>query len=184
MVQKKDVGKVEVPLPDNVALTVEGRKVTVTGQKGSISRAFENPHVSIVKKEKLLTLSTKSNRKKDVALLGTIRAHIKNMMKGVNNGVTYEMKIVYSHFPMSAKVSGNTVSIENFLGEKSPRYAPIKEGVTVKVSGQNVSVSGIDVEAVSQTAANIEQATKIKRLDPRVFQDGIYIIAKGGKLIK
>src|SRR2546426_878679 len=46
------------------------------------------------------------------------------------------------------------------------------------VEGDQVVLEGPDLEAVSQTAANIERATKIKGFDPRVFQDGIYIVAK------
>ena len=58
------------------------------------------------------------------------------------------------------------------------------DGVKFDVKGQDVTVSGIDKENVAQTAANIEQITKIKNLDPRVFQDGIYIVEKDGKPIK
>ncbi|MEM2385595.1 MAG: 50S ribosomal protein L6, partial [Candidatus Bathyarchaeia archaeon] len=45
----------------------------------------------------------------------------------------------------------------------------------VRISGDDVIVQGISIEDVSQTAANIEQATKIRRKDPRVFLDGIYL---------
>ena len=48
----------------------------------------------------------------------------------------------------------------------------------VKVSGDDVIVQGINIEEVSQTAANIEQATKIKNRDPRRFLDGIYVYEK------
>jgi len=103
------------------------------------------------------------------------------MVKGACEGFTYKMKVVYSHFPMNVKVSGNTVVIDNFLGEKHPRSAEVLSDVSVEINGQDVTVSGVNKEKVSQTAANIEQATKIKNLDPRVFQDGIYIIEKDGK---
>jgi large subunit ribosomal protein L6 len=49
----------------------------------------------------------------------------------------------------------------------------------VKVEGNEVIITGPDIEEVSQTAANIEQATMIADRDPRVFQDGIYITVKG-----
>jgi large subunit ribosomal protein L6 len=48
----------------------------------------------------------------------------------------------------------------------------------VEIRGQEVIVEGIDKEECGQTAANLEQATKIKDKDPRVFQDGIYIVEK------
>jgi large subunit ribosomal protein L6 len=106
------------------------------------------------------------------------------MIKGVTKGVLYELKIVYSHFPMNVKVAGDSVVIDNFLGEKSPRRAEVLKDVSVEVKGQDVKVSGLDINAVSQTAANIEQTTRIKRLDPRVFQDGIYITVKDGKSVR
>ncbi len=112
-------------------------------------------------------------------MLETIKAHINNMITGVTKGFTYKMKIVYAHFPMTVKVQGDKVIIENFLGERHPRKAKILGDTKVQVKGDEVHITGIDKEDVGQTMANIEQATKIKRRDPRVFQDGIYLISKG-----
>jgi large subunit ribosomal protein L6 len=103
------------------------------------------------------------------------------MMKGVTEGFEYRMKIVYSHFPIKTKLQDNEVVIENFLGEKQPRKAKILGGTTVKISGDQIILNGIDLEAVSQSAANIERATIIKNFDPRIFQDGIYVIEKSNK---
>jgi len=66
------------------------------------------------------------------------------------------------------------VTIENFTGERSPRIAKIMGDAKVMPKGDDVTVQGINIEDVSQTAANIERATKIKKKDPRVFLDGIY----------
>ena len=55
------------------------------------------------------------------------------------------------------------------------------EGVTVEAKGEDVTVQGIDKEKVGQTVANIERATKVKKRDIRVFQDGVYRISKGGR---
>lgn len=112
-------------------------------------------------------------------MTGTIAAHIRNMIKGVTKGYTYRLKIVYAHFPMKVTVKGDTVVIENFLGERAPRYAKILPGVKVEVKGEEVIVSGIDKEKVGQTAANIELATRVRGFDIRKFQDGIYIVSKG-----
>jgi large subunit ribosomal protein L6 len=70
------------------------------------------------------------------------------------------------------------VSIGNFLGERKPRVARILGESQVKLHGDEMVVTGINKEDVGQTAANIEQATRIKGRDPRVFQDGIYITEK------
>ncbi|MGB9830609.1 MAG: 50S ribosomal protein L6, partial [Fervidicoccus fontis] len=74
---------------------------------------------------------------------------------------------------------GDVILVKNFLGEKSPRKARIMPGVKVKIEKEDVIVEGLDIEAVGQTAANLEQATKVKEYDRRVFMDGIYIYEKG-----
>jgi large subunit ribosomal protein L6 len=97
------------------------------------------------------------------------------MITGVEKGFTYKLKIVFSHFPVSVKVQDKTVLIENFTGERRERKVKIIGDVQVEVQSEDVIVSGINLENVSQTAANIEQATKVKNKDPRVFLDGIYV---------
>jgi large subunit ribosomal protein L6 len=79
---------------------------------------------------------------------------------------------------MTVKLAGGKVVIENFLGERYPRTAKVVGSAQVKIQGDEVTVSGVNKEDVGQTMANIEQATKIKGKDPRVFQDGIYLVAK------
>ena len=103
------------------------------------------------------------------------------MNKGVTKGFEYKMKTVFSHFPIKTSVEGNEFIIQNFLGERSARRAKILEGVNVEAKGEDITVQGIDKEKVGQTVANIERATKVKKRDIRVFQDGIYRISKGGR---
>ena len=86
------------------------------------------------------------------------------------------MKIVAAHFPMKVSVKDTDLLIENFLGEKHPRSAPLAAGVSATVDGDFVVLSGRDIEQVGQSAANIERATRIRDYDPRVFQDGIYLV--------
>jgi large subunit ribosomal protein L6 len=102
-------------------------------------------------------------------------------MKGVTEGYTYKLRIVYSHFPMKVSTKGPEFTVDNFLGEKYPRKTKVLPGVKVEIKGNEVTVTGIDKELVGQTAANIEQLTRIKNFDLRVFQDGIYIIEKDSK---
>ena len=107
--------------------------------------------------------------------MGTVHSHIQNLITGVQKGFSYKLKIVFSHFPISAKVQGKTVVIENFTGERRARRIKIRGDTTVKVESEDIVVQGLNLEDVSQTAANIEQATKVKNKDPRVFLDGIYV---------
>lgn len=102
-----------------------------------------------------------------------------NMVKGVTHGFKFTMKVVYSHFPVKTILKDNEFVIENFLGESHPRTAKILGETKIEIKGDTISLSGIDLEHVSQSSANIELATKITNYDPRVFQDGIYLIEKG-----
>ncbi|WP_297491025.1 50S ribosomal protein L6 [Thermococcus sp.] len=174
----------EVEVPEGVEVTVEGSRIRVAGPKGELERELEYPGMRIFTEDGKVVVYKEFPRRKDVAMARTFKAHIANLIRGVTEGFTYKLKVVYSHFPMTVKVQGDEVVIENFLGEKNPRRAKILPGVTVKVVGQEVIVEGIDKEAVGQTAANIEQATRITKWDRRVFQDGIYIVEKAGKPIK
>jgi len=164
-----------IQIPEEVEATIEERKVTVKGIKGTLTRDFSYVPISIELHEKLIRIWAEWPRKKEASLVGTIHSHIQNMITGVSKGFIYKLKIVFSHFPISVKVKDKTILIENFTGERNPRKARILGNTQVKVQSEDIIVQGINLEDVSQTAANVEQATKVKRKDPRVFLDGIYI---------
>ena len=173
--------KEKIEIPNGVEITTEEKTVHVKGEKGSLSRMLSHPRVNITAKNNIVEISCMdSPKRKEKALIGTFKAHINNMIKGVTEGFEYKMKTVFAHFPIKTSVEGDVFIIQNFLGERSPRKAIILEGVTVEAKGENVTVSGIDKEKVGQTTANIERATKVKKRDIRVFQDGVYIISKRG----
>ena len=176
--------RIEIEIPEGVTVKLQNKTVTVTGKKGTITRSFRAPSVGIETREGTVTVSTPSHRKKDIATVGTIRSRIVNMFRGVEEGYVYKLRIFYAHFPMNVTVDGDRVKIDNFLGEKYPRYAPIVGKSAVQIEGDTVTVSGIDKEHVGQTAANLEQATRIIKKDPRVFQDGIYLYERDGVKVK
>lgn len=167
-----------IQAPDNVEVTLEGKKVTIKGQKGTLTRDFSQVPVLMELQGKTIRIWANWPRKKESALVGTIHSHIQNMITGVQKGYTYKLKIVFSHFPISSKLVGKTVLIENFTGERNPRKANIIGDVKIKIQSEDIVVQGIDLEHVSQTASNIEQATKIRRKDPRIFLDGVYVYAR------
>jgi large subunit ribosomal protein L6 len=164
-----------IQVPDGVDVSLTGRKVTVKGDKGTLTRDFSYVPISIGVNGKTIRVWAEWPRKKEASLVGTIHSHIQNMISGVQKGFSCKLKIVFSHFPISVKVQGKTVLIENFTGERRARKAKILGDVQVKVQSEDIVVQGLNLEDVSQTAANIEQATKVKKKDPRVFLDGIYV---------
>ena len=171
-----------IELPDGVTHSLDGDTLTLSKDGSQITREFRHSRVSVRDSEGSLEVHCDLPRRREKALSGTWAAHIRNMVKGIDTGFTYRLKAVYSHFPMTIKVQGNEMSITNLFGEKVPRIAPLPWSPTdVKVEVKNkvdVIVSGADIEKVGQTAANIERACRIRKRDRRVFQDGIYIVAK------
>jgi large subunit ribosomal protein L6 len=167
-----------VEVPNEVEVSVKDRIVSVNGKKGALTRDFSESPVTIQLEGKEIKVQANWPRKREASLVGTISSHIQNMITGVSQGFTYKLKIVFAHFPISVKVKENMVSIENFTGERSPRWARIMGDSKVSAKEDDVIVQGINLEDVSQTAANIERATKVKRKDPRVFLDGIFVYEK------
>jgi large subunit ribosomal protein L6 len=172
--------KEEIKIPDGVQITVEQKTVSVIGQKGSMSKLLSHPKIDLAVNGNIVQIScSQSPHRKEKALIGTYKAHIRNMIKGVTQGYECQMKTVFSHFPIKTSVDGNQLVIQNFLGERFARRADILENIKVEVKGEIIILTGIDKEKVGQTAANIERATKVKNRDIRVFQDGIYITKRG-----
>ena len=120
--------------------------------------------------------------KKQLACCRTIISHIDNLFVGVTRGFTYKMRAVYSHFPININLAGDLVEIRNFLGEKRVRKVQLLPGVKFVRSANvkdQIEFSGIDIAAVSLTAAKVQQMTNIRHKDLRKFLDGIYVSEKG-----
>lgn len=174
------LNEIRVDLPDGVKARLERDTLVVKGPHGEVQRTVPLGALRVTPEAKsvTITLLVPSERKKARALINTWERHIGNMAQGVTRGFEARMKVVAAHFPMKVAVKDHTVVIDNFLGEKYPRIASILPGVEAKVEGEFVILTGPDIERVGQSAANIERTTKIRDYDPRVFQDGIYIVDK------
>lgn len=176
---KKRIVRETVKIPENIDVSVDQSTVSVKGPLGKLERSFFNTPVDIRREADEILIEAVWPDKKRMALVGTIRSHIRNMVTGVTKGFTYKLKIVYAHFPMSVKVNDEEVVIENFGGERKSRKVKLPSTVNAEVTGDDIIVKGINLEEVSQAAADIQQATLIKNKDPRVFLDGIYIYERG-----
>lgn len=168
----------ELTIPENVNVELLGNKVKVSGPKGSLEREFKLGEIKIEKKDSKIIVSSEQEKRKVKSLVGTTAAHIKNLIEGVTKGFTYKLKVVFSHFPIQVKVEKDKVLFLNFLGERTPRIAKIVGNAEVKVEGQDITVYGIDLEAVGQTASNLELATRRTGYDKKIFQDGCYIVSR------
>lgn len=175
--------KETVKIPEGIEVHVDHYRVSVKGKKGENHREFIYPGLKIKQEEDKLVLEFKKPTKREKRMINTFKAHLRNMFKGVNEGVVYKLRICSSHFPMSVKVEGDYVSINNFLGEKVPRKAKIVQGVSVKIEGDEIILEGIDKDKVSLMAGKLEQTTRITNRSRIIFQDGCYITMKDGKQI-
>lgn len=177
--------KVSIKIPENVEVVVEGKKVIVSGPKRKLERDFNDPRfnkkITITKENSEISILSDYEKRQIKAILGTIKAHIKNMILGVTKGFEYKMKICYTHFPMAIEQKGNEVLIRNFLGSKGYRRAKIMGDTKLKIEKEEIIVTGINKEHVAQTCANIENACRVTKRDRRVFMDGIYLVKEHGK---
>jgi large subunit ribosomal protein L6 len=182
--EKKPGIMVSIDVPERVVAKLEANQLILKGPKGENKKKMDMPNLKIEVNDKKIVLRTSKNSKKEKKTIYTYNAHIKNWISGVLDGHNYTLKVCASHFPMSVSIVNNQIIIKNFIGEKYPRTLLIKPGVNVKVEGDKIHVDSFDKELAGTMASEIERLTKRPRFDPRIFQDGIYIINKNGKDIK
>src|SRR5215208_314326 len=166
----------EVIIPENVNVIKEKNTIIVEGKNGKISKDFTKIPITLAFENNKIIIHPPGKRRKDLALINTVKSILSSMIKGVESGFTYKLKIIFSHFPISVK--DKKVIVENYFGERSMRISKIVGLTQVVVAGEDVIVKGPSLEDVSQTATNIESSTKIKNKDQRVFLDGVYLYAK------
>ena len=172
------IGKQKISLPSGVTAGIEKNQIFVKGPKGELRQAIHPRVIVAINGNEVAVSVVDENNKQDRSLWGTFSSLVQNMVEGVTKGYLYKLKVSSGHFPISVSVKDKTFEIKNFFGERKPRTAKILAGVDVKIEGEIIKVSGIDLEKVSQTSANIEQATRITNRDKRVFMDRINIISK------
>ena len=145
------IGKAPVVLPKGVDVAVAGSEVTVKGSKGSLSHQLHTL-VSVNVDEGELKVAPNDQSRAAVALSGTTRALLQNMVTGVSDGFERKLEIVGVGY--RAQVQGKKLNLS--LGYSHPVEFPIPDGITVECPTQTeVVVRGIDKQQVGQVAANI-----------------------------
>jgi large subunit ribosomal protein L6 len=169
----------EIDIPDMVTVRMDGNVIVVGGKLGTLQKDLTRLPISVDIKDKKLMIKPPGTRKRDLAVTNTAKSIIQSMIKGVERGFTYKLKVVYAHFPISVKTKGKEIYVENYFGERAARVSHVVgETTKVNVVGEDVVVQGPSLEDVSQTAANIEFSTKLKGKDERVFLDGLYVYSR------
>ena len=169
--------EIEIPSGVKVQVSKDRDELTISGKLGSCAKHI-NTHLlqasvdgnRLVLKE----ASAKKLAKKATLAAQALASEAKGAMRGVETGYERRMKILFAHFPITVEVKDGTVQAKNMFGEKKPRVARIMGTTKVEVKQQELTVKGVDMYDVGQTAANIHKLSFAKHKDSRVFQDGIY----------
>src|ERR1700742_161485 len=173
------IGRLPVPVPSGVDVSIDGQQVTVKGPKGSLSHVLAEP-ISIAKADDgTLQVTRPDDERMSKSLHGLSRTLIANMVVGVTAGYTKNLEIVGTGYRVAAKGS----DLEFALGFSHPVLVTAPEGITFKVeTPTRFSVEGIDKQKVGETAAKIR---KLRKPDPYkgkgVRSQGEVVLRKAGK---
>lgn len=152
------IGKKHILIPENTEVKVKGNTVTVKGPQGELFKEFR-PEIIIEIKENKIFVSPRIENKQTRALWGLTRALVFNMVRGVSEG--FEKKLEIEGLGFKAQVTGN--DLELFIGFTHSVKIRAPENVKFTVEKNIITVSGPDLEKVSQTAAKIR---KVKPAEP------------------
>jgi len=178
---RKDLRE-EIEIPGGIAVTIDADKIIMKKDSDELQRKLDARIDTKVDGNKVV-LESKKTTKNERKMFGTVKAHIKNMIKGLTEKFKYTLHIANVHFPMNVShdKENNELIVKNFLGEKKDRKIKLIEGVDIKVDKETIELESINIEKAGQCAANIEKGTRVRNKDRRIFQDGIFITEKPGR---
>jgi large subunit ribosomal protein L6 len=147
------VAKEPIDFPQGVEFNQSGTAVTVKGSKGQLSMKL-NSEVELLLEDKVLSVKPRSRSRFSVAIAGTTRALIANMVKGVTEG--FEKKLELRGVGYRAAAQGNKLNLT--LGFSHPVVYSVPEGISVETPSQTeVIITGTDKQRVGQVAAEIRR---------------------------
>ena len=153
------IGRMPVPIPSGVDVTINGREVTVTGPKGKLSLEVAEP-IEVSQRDGVITVTRPNDEGNVRALHGLSRSLVANMVTGVTEGYRKTLEIVGVGYRVQAKGS----NLEFSLGFSHPVTVSPPEGITLRVeTPTRLVVEGIDKQQVGEVAANIR---KLRKPDP------------------
>jgi len=172
------IGRLPIPVPSGVDVSIDARTVTVTGPKGSLSHTVAEP-ITVSQDDGAISVARPDDERESKALHGLSRTLIANMVTGVTNGYSKTLEIVGTGY----RVTPRSSDLEFALGFSHPVVVPAPDGITFRVeTNTRFAVEGIDKQKVGEVAANIR---KLRRPDPYkgkgVRYQGEVIRRKAGK---
>lgn len=153
------IGKIPVPVPSGVDVSVDGQTVTVKGPKGTLTHRVAEP-ITVAADNGTIEVSRPDDERVSKALHGLSRTLIANMVVGVTDGYVKRLEIVGTGYRVTAK--GSDLEFALGYSHSVPIKAP--EGITFTVEAPTrFSVAGIDKQQVGEVAAKIR---KLRKPDP------------------
>jgi large subunit ribosomal protein L6 len=173
----------EIQLKNGINAKLNGKEVLIEKNNQIIKRGL-SPIIEISLNEDKIILKTRRFGRREKRMLGSAAAHLKNAINGLDKPFKYKLKIANVHFPMTVShdKTNNEIVVKNFLGEKVDRRIKVMDNVKVSIDKDSIELESPDIEKAGQTAANIEKGTKVRFRDRRIFQDGIFISEKPGRV--
>ncbi len=173
------IGRLPIPVPSGVDVTLDGRAVTVKGPKGTLNLTVAEPLEIVRSEDGTLQVTRPNDERQNRALHGLSRTLVANMVTGVTDGYTKVLEIVGTGYRVVAKGS----DLEFALGFSHPVVVRAPEGISFAVeSPTRFSVTGVDKQKVGEVAATIR---KLRKPDPYkgkgVRYQGEQIKRKAGK---
>jgi large subunit ribosomal protein L6 len=172
------IGRLPITVPSGVDVTIDGRNVTVTGPKGSLSRAL-HPDITVSREDGTLVVTRPTEQKTHKQLHGLTRTLVNNMVVGVTDG--YRKGLEITGVGYRAALSGRKLQLN--LGYSHQIEIDPPEGITFEVENPTrLAVVGIDKELVGQIAAKVRSTRKPEPYKGKgVRYAGEYIRRKAGK---
>jgi large subunit ribosomal protein L6 len=153
------IGRLPIPVPSGVDVTINGREVTVKGPKGELSHTVVEP-IKVEQGDGILLVSRPDDERDSKARHGLTRTLVNNMVVGVTEGYTKTLEIVGTGYRVQAKGK----DLEFALGFSHPVLVIPPDGISFNVEAPTrFSVTGIDKQKVGEIAANIR---KIRKPEP------------------
>ncbi|UJP39812.1 50S ribosomal protein L6 [Cellulomonas palmilytica] len=153
------IGRIPVPVPAGVDVTIDGAVVTVKGPKGTLTHTVAAP-IEVKQEDGTLVVSRPDDERNSRSLHGLTRTLLANLVTGVTEGYTKKLEIVGTGYRVTAKGT----DLEFALGFSHPVVVSPPEGISFVVEAPTrFSVQGIDKQQVGEVAANIR---KIRKPEP------------------
>ena len=172
------IGRLPITVPSGVDVTIDGRNVTVTGPKGTLSRAL-HPDITVSREDGTLVVTRPTEQKTHKQLHGLTRTLVNNMVVGVTDG--YRKGLEITGVGYRATLNGRKLTLN--LGYSHPIEIDPPEGISFEVENPTrLAVVGIDKELVGQIAAKVRATRKPEPYKGKgVRYAGEYIRRKAGK---